>query len=491
MTDLKDLRLLMASRYPIILVETWEERRALDLLLRIGMEKSMPVFTWTVTEGLRRQEFADTPAYSDTSEPQAVLEHIRQARAGGIYVLCDFHPYWHGEPKLVRMMKDIALRHDELDHTLVLVSHALELPPELKRFSARCELAMPDDAQLLAIVQDEARRHARASGTKVRTDRQSLDRIVGNLRGATNEDARRLARGAIVDDGAITDSDLGEVNRAKFNLLDMEGVLHYECDTARFTEVGGLRNLRDWLGKREKVFLQGDASLDAPKGVLLVGVQGGGKSLAAKAVAGMWGLPLLRFDMGALYNKFFGESERNVREALKLAQTMSPCVLWIDEIEKGIATGDNDGGTSRRVLGTLLTWMAERKEPVFLVATANRIEDLPAELIRKGRFDEIFFVDLPDASVREEIFRIHLRRRGEDPAHYDLLALAQATDGFTGAEIEQAVVASLYSARAAGIPLNTAQVLAEVQATVPLSVTMAEQLARLRAWCHERAVPAN
>ncbi len=226
-----------------------------------------------------------------------------------------------------------------------------------------------------------------------------------NLRGLSVEDARKLARGAIIHDGAITEEDLPEVNKAKFALMEMDGVLSYEYDTDSFANVGGLQGLKDWLGKREGAFHDSPVQgIDSPRGVMLVGVQGGGKSLAAKSVAGLWGLPLLRLDMGAIYNKFFGESERNVREALAMAETMSPCVLWIDEIEKGIAVGDNDGGTSRRVLGTLLTWMAENRSKVFMVATANDIERLPPELIRKGRLDEIFFVDLPSCEVREDIF---------------------------------------------------------------------------------------
>jgi SpoVK/Ycf46/Vps4 family AAA+-type ATPase len=225
--------------------------------------------------------------------------------------------------------------------------------------------------------------------------------------------------------------------------------------------------------------------------VLLVGVQGGGKSLAAKAIAGLWGLPLLRLDFACLYNKFFGETERNLREALKLAEQMSPCVLWMDEIEKGLASGDHDGGVSQRVLGTLLTWMAERKSPVFMVATANVISRLPPELMRKGRFDELFFIDLPDAAVRAEIFRIHLLRRELDAGAFDLPQLAAASDGFSGAEIEQAVVSALYAAQAQQVAVSQAVLVQNIQSTAPLSVVMAEDLAALRAWANGRTVSAG
>ena len=313
---------------------------------------------------------------------------------------------------------------------------------------------------------------ARNRNARVRTDNRTLQQVVKNLRGLSHAEARALARNVICDDGAITQEDLPELNKTKFQLLDLDGVLSFEYDTARFAEVGGLSNLKRWLGERQSIFLEGKG-VDLPKGVLLVGVQGGGKSLAAKAIAGLWGLPLLRLDFACLYNKFFGETERNLREALKLAEQMAPCVLWMDEIEKGLASGDHDGGVSQRVLGTLLTWMAERKAPVFMVATANVISRLPPELVRKGRFDELFFVDLPDAAVRAEIFRIHLARRELDVTGFDLTQLAAACEGFSGAEIEQAVVSALYAAQAQQQMVNQALLLQSIQSTAPLSVVMA------------------
>jgi len=490
MSDLNDLRMLLDSRYPIVVIETWEELRALDLIRRLGMKEGRPVFAWNAVDGLRRLEFDDVPSQKHTIEPDAMLGQIRGTSQPGIYALCDIHPFLDGEPKNVRLIKEIALHHERLQHTLVLISHQFTIPAEVRRYCTRFSLSMPDEKQLEHIVQDEARRFKKEKGERVRANRESLDRLVRNLRGMSADDARKLARGAIIQDGAITEDDLPEVNKAKFALMEMDGVLSYEYDTESFAHVGGLDGLKQWLGKREKAF-HGDAGIDSPRGVMLVGVQGGGKSLAAKSVAGLWGLPLLRLDMGAIYNKFFGESERNVREALAMAETMSPCVLWIDEIEKGISVGDNDGGTSRRVLGTLLTWMAENTSKVFMVATANDIERLPPELIRKGRLDEIFFVDLPSPPVREIIFRIHLQKRHQDAERFDLPTLAEHSDGFTGAEIEQAVVAGLYSASAAGTVLDQAMLEAELAATVPLSVTMAEPLARLRHWCQNRAVSAG
>jgi len=418
------------------------------------------------------------------------LKRVKQDVRANLYVFCDLHPYLD-EPKLVRLLKDIALSEAPMAPTVVLVSHALKLPPEVQRLAARFSLSLPGEEELLAIVREEATRWSeRNRGARVRTDNRTLQQVVKNLRGLSHAEARALARNVICDDGAITQDDLPELNRAKFRLLDLDGVLGFEYETARFAEVGGLANFKRWLAERQGAFLGGQGD-DLPRGVMLVGVQGGGKSLAAKAVAGLWGLPLLRLDFACLYNKYFGETERNLREALALAEQMAPCVLWMDEIEKGLATGDMDGGVSQRVLGTLLTWMAERTAPVFMVATANAIDRLPPELLRKGRFDELFFVDLPDLATRAEIFRIHLARREMQPDGLGLMALAEASEGFSGAEIEQVVVSAVYAAQAQQRPVDQAMLLESLRATAPLSVVMSEHLSALRAWAQGRTVRAD
>jgi SpoVK/Ycf46/Vps4 family AAA+-type ATPase len=329
-------------------------------------------------------------------------------------------------------------------------------------------------------------------GQEVKGERDAFDQLIRHLSGLTESDVRRLVRHAL-EDGLLDSADVDRLIAHKHELLGRDSVLTFEMDTARFYDVAGLGNLKRWLERRREAFL-GDAAalgVDVPKGIMLLGVQGCGKSLAAKAVAGTWSTPLMRLDFGALYNKFLGETERNLREALKVADAMAPSVLWMDEIEKGVATNDNDGGESRRILGTLLTWMAERKSKVFVVATSNDIEALPPELVRKGRLDEIFFVDLPTESARTEILKIHLGRRKQDAAGFDLPALVAATTGFSGAEIEQVVVGALYEARAAGAPLATSHLLDEAKRTKPLSVVMAEKIAWLRAWAQGRTVSAD
>ncbi|HYQ38730.1 MAG TPA: AAA family ATPase [Pseudomonas sp.] len=490
--DIHDLGLVLDSRVRLIVIESWDEQRVLETLSALAIRRGLGLYLWSVTEGVQRLGFGGEPlGEGDSREPEVALRLVKADRQANLYVFCDLHPFLEDSPRLVRLLKEVAMAQGEQRPTLALVSHAFRLPAELQRLAARFSLALPGEDELLAIVREEAARWSeRNQGARVRSDNRTLQQLVKNLRGLAHAEARLLARNVICDDGAITQDDLPELNKARFQLLDMDGVLGFEYETARFADVGGLDNLKCWLGERREAFLA-PGSGDLPRGVLLVGVQGGGKSLAAKAVAGLWGLPLLRLDFACLYNKYFGETERNLREALKMAEQMAPCVLWMDEIEKGLASGDHDGGVSQRVLGTLLTWMAERKAPVFLVATANAIQRLPPELLRKGRFDELFFVDLPEAAARAEIFRIHLARRELAPAQFDLALLAAASGGFSGAEIEQAVVSALYAAQARQCAVDQALLLQALQQTAPLSVVMAEELAALRAWAAARTVRAD
>ena len=355
-------------------------------------------------------------------------------------------------------------------------------------------MALPSEDERRKIIQSIADEWAREHpGSRVQADSKAYELLIRNLAGLTYSDTTQLARNAIYVDGAITKSDLPGVMQAKYELLNSGGALQFEYETAGFSDVGGLTRLKQWLTQRRAVF-RGDASaahLDSPKGILLLGIQGCGKSLAAKATAGIFSVPLLRLDFGAIYDKYHGETERKLRESLSTADVMSPCVLWIDEIEKGIAGRGGETGTTQRVLGTFLTWLAEKKSHVFVVATANDITALPPELVRKGRFDEIFFVDLPDRNIRASIVAIHLASREQELRNFDVEALAMATRGFSGAEIEQAVVAALYAAHSKKEALETQHVLDEIELTRPLSVVMHEQIEALRQWADGRTVPCD
>jgi hypothetical protein len=494
MNDRHDLELVLASGTPLIAIETTDETRVLGLLREIALSRPKssyrPLFRWTVTDGLQRLDL-ELEAQRHNADPEEALRHIRAAGKPAIYALLDFHPFLK-EPVHIRLLKDIALGAGAARVTLLLIGPRLELPEELMPFTARFGLRLPGAEDRRAIVERCAADYVSEHGRNVKIDREALDLLVQNLSGLTAADTERLARNAIFDDGAVTASDVPAVMKAKYQLLNRGGVLTFEYETTPLSELAGFRGLKQWLTQRAWAFKPDrPTSLEPPKGILLLGVQGCGKSLAAKATAGAFGLPLLRLDFGALYNKYHGETERNLRESLKTAEVLSPCVLWLDEIEKGLATGHDDSGTARRVLGSLLTWMAERRALVFLVATANEVSELPPELIRKGRFDEIFFVDLPPPPSRAEIFAIHLRKRGLKPERMNLAELVALTDGFSGAEIEQAIVSSLYAAHALGEEPDHAHIAAEVRKTRPLSVIMAERVAAIRAWARDRTVPAE
>jgi MoxR-like ATPase len=495
MSELQDLAALIRADTPLLVIETPDEARVVELFRQSLLQVWRALFRWSITEGLRRIDLDREDPAEVAPDASSTLQAIRDADQRGIYLLLDFHPYL-GYASTQRQLREILQRRGCQPHVLVLVGTKIELPAELEPLAVRFTPRLPDANALLKLVREEATAYARENGgRRVEADGDAVRQIVRNLQGLSDTDARRIARHLIFRDGALDADDLPELAKLKFELLNRSGHLHYEYDTARFADVAGAARLKRWIEQRRSAFVDGDApdSLEPPKGMLLLGVQGCGKSLLAKAVAGGFGVPLVRLDFGTLYGKFHGETEQNLRVALAATEQLAPCVLWIDEIEKGLAAGssDSDGGVSRRVLGYLLTWMAERKSRVFVVATANQVHELPAELLRKGRFDEIFFVDLPDAATRGQVLTLHLRKRRLPPESFDIPALALAADGFSGAEIEQAIVAMLYAARAEQRPADTALLLAELRSTRPLSVLMAEQVTALRAWARQRTVSAD
>jgi AAA+ superfamily predicted ATPase len=490
-SPLRDLEAIIRSRTPLIAMESNEEPQIVRMVRQIAQKFQLKAFRWTVTEGLQAFDPNDQPRES-VSKSQEILSYIKNSSSNCLFVLLDFHPYLE-DAVHVRYLKDIALTYGKHCSTVALVGFALKIPEQLQPFTARFRLPLPTHDELLAIVYDAAGEWgAEHDRRDVQTTNKAIDLLVRNLVGLTATDARRLAFKAIKDDGVISESEMPEVMRAKYELLERDSVLSFEYETAKFSEIGGMQRLREWLNVRKDFFLDDtEVRLDPPRGVLLLGVQGCGKSLVAKATAAIFGVPLLRLDFGVLYNKYYGETERNLRKAFETAEVMSPCVLWMDEIEKGVAVQTDDDGLSRRMLGTFLTWMSERKKPVFVVATANDIVRLPPELVRKGRFDEIFFVDLPSPQNRRDIWQIHLLKRSLDPAEFDLEALVEVTKGFSGSEIEQAVVSAMYSARAHKHNLTQPDLISEIQQTRPLSVVMAEKVQETRDWASTRTVPCD
>ncbi len=504
MPELQDLAALVRANTPLIVIETPDEARVVDLFRRLLVDVFRALYRWSITEGMRRLDLDREDPPEGAPDPTSTLHAIQQAPQRGVYLLLDFHPYLSDFP-VQRQLREIVERRECQQHTIVLVGAKIELPPGLDELAVRFELHLPDPNALLKMVHELATDYARENGGRMVTfDADILRSIVRNLQGLSMTEAQIIARQLIFDDGALDALDMPHLTKLKFEQLNRSGHLQFEYDTTHFADVAGARKLKQWVDQRREVFVADAApadattavdayALDPPKGVLLLGVQGCGKSLAAKSIAGGFGVTLVRLDFGTLYDKYHGETEKNLRDALASAEQIAPCVLWIDEIEKGLASGsaDADGGVSQRVLGYLLTWMAERTSRVFLVATANQVQDLPPELLRKGRFDEIFFVDLPNAETRVEVFKLHLAKRKVDTTALDLSALAAACDGFSGAEIEQAIVSSLYTARAAHGAVTQEEMLAELRNTRPLSALMSEKVEGLREWARDRTMPAD
>ena len=485
MDNSRDLAVLLESRHPLILAETGEEERFLALVRRAAAELELPVWLWSATTGLAREGH---PAQYHTRPAVRALDFISFLDAPGVFVFADAHPALE-DPLVVRRVKEVA-QAAAAGKTLVLTAPSHRVPPELAGLAHRWRLRPPDNDELRSLI-EATLEDFRRRGFGVTIAGNDIAALVEALSGLTVREAERLLLGA-ADDGILDGNDVASVRSGKAELLLGDGILELVAtDGMTMEAVGGFDHLKQWLAIRSKAAAAEAAGLDPPRGMLLTGIPGCGKSFVAKAVAGSWGLPLILLDPARLYGKYVGESEQRLDSALAKVEAMSPVVLWIDEIEKGFAVGgEGDGGISRRLLGTFLRWMQERPGEVFMVATANDVGSLPPELLRKGRFDEVFFVDLPGDEAREQIVRLHLARRDLDPETFPIELLAKSADGFSGAEIETAVVGALYRAFADDAALTTDDLLAEIAGTVPLSVARAEDIARLRAWADQRAVKA-
>jgi hypothetical protein len=515
-TSVHDLRTLIRSSHPLIVIETVEEERVLALLQSVAAQERMPLFEWSITKGLSRADGEPTLSRL-TATPLAVLQHLQSLTVEAVFWLKDLAPHLQ-DAAVARQLREVVTTYGRSRATCVLTGDPIALPLDIDKIAVRLDLQLPDRQELQGMLQSLLEslspriptRRPRST-TVVQSILSAIhdshsatpgpladerDAILRALQGLTLHQARQIVAQCIVEDGTLTAKDVQKILKRKVQAIKDGGLLeYYPLEDNRF-ELGGFGNLKSWLD-RAKVGFTAEAkafNLTPPRGIMLVGVPGCGKSLAAKAIARAWQLPLLKLDAGRLFDKFVGESEKNLRKATETAESLSPIVLWIDEIEKAMVSGGNsdaDAGLSRRLFGTFLTWLQEKKQEVFVVATANDLSSLPPELLRKGRFDEIFFVDLPDDSEREAIWKIHLGIRKQDSTKFDLVKTVSSSDGFSGSEIEQAVVAALYRALHQKTPLTTDLLIEELTHTVPLSVTRREDIDRLREMAQGRFVPVR
>jgi len=531
------LKVLINSSTPIVVMETVEEPRAVSLVRQACSDLNMAVFEWTIADGLVRSGSkasaasalpnyaksvpipqgnsedsrlaravlssltSDTNAQKssiyNTTDPVQALANMESMTVEAVFILKDFHRHMDS-PVVVRRLRDVGQKFSANRRTLVLTAPSIEMPPEIAGLVEFLDLPLPDAARLHEIIRETYTRMAETHTLKLQLDSQGVDAMAANLRGLTEEEAERAISQTVVGRLSLSADCITDVLDAKKALLKRSEMLEFVDTTDTMASVGGLENLKKWLEQRRGSWDDHarEFGLEPAKGIVIMGVQGCGKSLCARAVAGEWKLPLVKFDTAAIYDKYIGETEKRIQKVFKVAEGLAPCVLWIDELEKVFAgsgpdSASADAGVSSRLLASFLSWMQERKAPVFVAATCNDMNALPPELIRKGRFDELFFVDLPNQTERKQIFGIQLARRKRKPSDYDLDRIAAAAKGFSGAEIESAVQGALYAAFSLKQQLSNENLLTALSSTVPLSVTRAEEIGTLRDWAKDRAVWAS
>ena len=496
-----ELETLIRARYPILYILSSEEMRVQRLIVDIALKRQKKVFEWSYSTGIVP---AGTSIQSQkhrnasTKEPLAALDQVIEQIEPAIFVFKDFHPFLtRNNFAVTRKLKEIALHLKNSFKTIVLVSPILEIPTELEKEITLLNHPLPSREDLADLLDKIIADVQQFQQVKIELDDTGRDRLLQAALGLTLGEAENVLAKIIVKSERLSAEDINEVFAEKQQIIRKSGLLEYYATNENFENVGGLNVLKDWLARRAVAFTPEarEFGLPFPKGILMLGVQGCGKSLCAKAISNLWQLPLLRFDMGRMFGSLVGSSEENVRRAIAVAESVAPAILWVDEIDKAFAgsqgSGVTDGGTTARVFGTLLTWLSEKTAPVFVVATANDISQLPAELLRKGRLDDIFFVDLPGLEERKDIFKIHINRRRRDAAKFDLETLAGGSAEFSGAEIEEAVNSALYDAFYAKQDLTTENIKTSLSQTVPLAKTMDEQISRLRRWAEGRARNAS
>lgn len=498
---LEHFELLVRSRYGLVIVDTLEEERVEELFKQIASKLQLHYYSWTRSRGLRRgmnanDAFVDEKTAQPVKDPAEALRLVDR-EGSGIFHFAGLAA-WFGDPLIERHVRDVATQFAQRRGALVVSGHEnVRLPDSLRPHATIVHLPPLRFEDYRALVERVIREHSTRMPVRVELSHVERVRLIQNLTGLSLIEAEKVLNQIIIDDGCLRAEDVERALDAKRKMVQQDGLLDYWPAESGMAEVAGLTGLKDWLAKRRSIVADpmraAEFGLSFPKGVLLLGVPGCGKSLCAKAVAHEWGLPLLKLDPANLYDKYVGDSEKNFKRAMQTAERLAPIVLWIDELEKAFAggSGDEDGGVSRRVFGAFLSWLQDRRGDVFVVATSNDVAKLPPEFIRKGRFDEVFFVDLPNAGARCAIFTIHLRKRKQDPSAFDLAKLVAASEGFSGAEMEQAIVSALYTAFSVNRALSTEMLLAELASTRPLSRTMRERLDDLRNWAVDRTVKAD
>lgn len=489
-----DLKALVLSSHPLIAIETVEEDRVHGMLRSIATQIRLPLFQWSMTTGLTRAEEAHFVSKL-TAPPVALLQHLKGLTFPGLIHLKDISPHLN-DPLAARSLRELASHLSRNRMTCIITGGEVQLPKDLDELVVRYELKFPDRTELEAMITGVVQSAKKTRIVSVKLSQQENENLLQALKGLTLNQARQVISRVIFEDGMLSASDIHGVLERKAQIVREDGLLEYYPLYVNQFQIGGFANLKKWL-ERAHVGFSAEAkalNLHPPKGILIVGVPGCGKSLTAKVIARDWQLPLLKLDAGRLYDKYVGESEKNLRKAISLAESIAPVIFWIDEIEKALGSGsgdDSDSGLSKRMLGAFLTWFQEKKQEVFIIATSNDVGSLPPEMLRKGRFDEIFFVDLPTADERASIWKIHLGFRKQDVSKMNLSALVAASEGFSGSEIEQAVVASLYQALHLKRELDTNLIVTELQQTVPLSVSRKEDIDKLREMAKGRFVSAT
>jgi hypothetical protein len=521
---LERLKVLINSSTPIVVMETVEEVRAVEAVRTACADLNMALFEWSIADGLVRSgsgvpvlpaaglqlrinaarhgadpaapESSQAAIYN-TADPVQALANMESMTLEAVFILKDFHRHLDSAV-VVRRLRDVGQKFATNRRTLILTAPSLEMPPELASLVEYLDLPLPDQVRLRQMVEESFKRLSTNHTLQLKVDSVGVDAIANNLRGLTEEEADRAITQAVVSRYGLFPETVTDVLAAKKELLRHSGMLEFIEATENMAGVGGLEHLKEWLSQRCGAWDEGarDFGLEPPRGMIILGVQGCGKSLCARAVAGEWKLPLVKFDTAAIYDKFVGETEKRIQKVFKVAEQLAPCVLWIDELEKVFAgsgpdSASADAGVSSRLLASFLSWMQDRKAPVFVAATCNNVTVLPPELIRKGRFDELFFVDLPNQSERKQIFAIQLSKRKRTPSNFDLERVAAAARGYSGAEIDAAVQGAMYAAYSRKTDVTTQALLDALKATVPLSTTRAEEIAALRSWTKDRAVAAS